>query len=125
MGHEGPDQNSHHDQPHAQNKAIKVSGSNVENNISPSTGKGHDNQAHYKQQGSDEAVQAFHPQQEVLEVLAHQGDGGEADSRQDARQQGALEAKGADATRVPEVGPAAEGCPSWGCRDLGGSIRLP
>lgn len=125
MCHEGPYQHSHHDQPHSQNEAVEVSRCNVENNVPPSTREGDNNQAHYKQQGSNQAVQAFHPEQEVLEVLSHQGDRGEADSGQDAGQQGALEAKGANATRVPEVPTAAEGRPSGGCTGLSGNIGLP
>lgn len=126
MCHEGPYQHPHHDQPHPQDEAVEVSRRNVENDVSPSAREGDDNQAHYKEQGSNQAVQAFHPEQEVLEVLSHQGDGGEADGGQDAGQQGALEAEGADATRVPEVPPAAaEGRPCRGRAGLGVDVGLP
>ncbi len=104
MSDVSPDQNSNHHQPHAQHKPIQIPRGHVQHDIAPAAGERHRDQAHYEQHGSHKTVKTLHPQQHILQVLAHQRHRGEAHGSQDARQQGTFKATGGDAARMPELG---------------------
>lgn len=112
--HEGADEDAQHHQPHAQHEAIEVAGGHVEQDVAPAAGERHDDEAHGEEQHAGKAVQALRPQEQVAQVLAHQGQRGEAQGRQDAHAKAALAPAGAQqaagaapAAGLGQPGPAA------------------
>lgn len=95
VGDKGADEDAEHHQPHAQHEAVEVAGGHVEQNVAPAAREGHDDEAHGEEQHTGQAVQALGPEQQVPQVLAHQGQRGEADGGQDAQAEAALVPAGA------------------------------
>lgn len=87
MGDEGADEDAHHHQSHAQHEAVQVAGGNVEHDVAPAAGERNHDEAHDEEQDPQQRVEALHPEQEVLQVTADQGQGSEAQRGQHAHQQ--------------------------------------